>query len=138
MSAEDFPEAGQAILDRVREYRRAARKIVEADWVRTHRRCLALLELAERARAEEDLTVRTWSERSIWEESKEFLGVDDGEPIAPPLSYESSQRRLRNQGLEQCPTCRARIASEEEFDHWARLRLAAAERRDIRDKAVNR
>lgn len=138
MSAGDLPEADQAILDRVREYRLAARKIIEADWVSVHRRCLGLLELQEAARAESDLIVRTWSERGVWEESKEFLGVDDGEPIAPPLSYESSQRRLRNQGLEQCPTCRARIASEEEVDRWARLRLAAAERRDIRDKAVNR
>lgn len=138
MRAEGLAAADQAILDRVREYRRAARKIVEADWVSVHRRCLALVELAERTRAEPDLTVRTWSERSIWEESKQFLGVDDGEPIAPPVSYESAQRRLRNQGLEQCPTCRSRLATEEEFARWSRLRLADAERREICEKAVSR
>ena len=138
MSAEDLPEDGQAILERVREYRLAARKIVEADWVSVHRRCLGLLELQDAARAEPDLTIRTWAERSVWEESKEFLGVDDGEPIAPPVSYESAQRRLRNQGLDQCPTCRSCIATEEEFERWSRLRLTIAERRDIRNKAVNR
>ena len=137
MSSEDLPEAAQAVLDRVREYRHAARKIVEADWVSVHRRCSALLELAERARVETDLTVRTWSERSIWEESKQFLGVDDGEPIAPPASYESAQRQLRNQGLQQCPTCRSRLATEEEFVRWSRLRLADAKRRENREKAVS-
>ena len=138
MSAEDLPEAGLAVLNRVREYRRAAHKIVEAEWVSVHRRCLGLLELQDAARAEADLTIRTWAERAVWEEAKPFLGVDDGEPTAPPVSYESAQRRLRNQGLEQCPTCRSRLATEEEFARWSRLRLADAERREIREKAVSR
>lgn len=138
MSAEDLPDDGQAILERVREYRLAARKIVEAGWVSVHRRCLGLLELQDAARAEPDLIIRTWSERSIWEKSKGFLGVDDGEPVAPPRSYEAAQRQLRDQGLQQCPTCRSHIATEQEFDCWSRLRLADSERRDISNKAVNR
>jgi hypothetical protein len=136
MSAEDLPEDGQAVLDRVREYRRAARKIVETEWASVQRRCLGLLELQDAARAEPDLTIRTWAERSIWEESKEFLGVDDDEPVAPPRSYEAAQRKLRNQQLERCPTCHASIATERDFDRWGRIRQTDAERRDAHDKAV--
>ena len=125
----------KVVLDRVREYRSAARKIVEASGATVHRRCVALVELAERARAETDLTTRTWSERSIWEESRAFLGFGD-EPTTPPAGYESAQRPLRSQGLEQCPTCRSRLATEEDFARWGRLRLADAERRENREKAV--
>jgi hypothetical protein len=71
------------VLDRVREYRVAARKIVRADWVPVKRRCLGLLELADAARAESDLTTRTWAERSIWEESKAFLEMEDTDPVLP-------------------------------------------------------
>ena len=129
---------GEEVLDRVREYRRAARKIVEADWVSVHRRCLGLLDLVDAARSESDPTIRRWAEGAIWEESKRFLGFDDGEPVAPPTSFEAAQRQLRNQGLEQCPTCRSRLATDDDFAHWSRLRLADAQRRDIREKAVNR
>ena len=132
MSADDD------VLDRVRKYRRAARRIVETDWVSVKRRCLGLLELQDAARAEPDLTIRTWAERAVWEEAKPFLGVDDGEPVAPPMSFEAAQRQLRNHGLEQCPTCRSRLATEDDFARWSRLRLAEAQRRDIRQKAINR
>jgi hypothetical protein len=136
MSAEDLPDAGQAVLDRVREYRTAARKIVEAEWATVKRRCLGLLELQDAARAEPDLTVRTWAERAVWEEAKPFLGVGDGEPVAPPRSYEAAQRKLRNQQLERCPTCHASLATEQDFARWARIRKADAERRGAREKAV--
>jgi hypothetical protein len=109
---------------------------VEAEGVSIRRRCLGLLELQDAARSEPDLTTRVWSERAVWEESRPFLGVDDGESVAPPLSYEAAQRRLRTRGYKRCPNCRAALATEQDFDHWSRLRLADAERRDARDKAV--
>jgi hypothetical protein len=124
------------VLDRVREYRVAARKIVGASHVPVKRRCLGLLELADAARAEPDPTVRTWAERSIWEESKAFLGMDDEEPPLPPEGYERRQRRLRLQGEETCSRCLSRIAAEEELARWSRLRRDAAERRDAHEGAI--
>jgi hypothetical protein len=124
------------VLDRVREYRVAARKIVRADWVTVKRRCLGLLELADAARSEPDLTIRTWSERSIWEESKAFLGVDDEELPIPPEGYERRQRRLRLQGEETCSRCLSRIAAEDELRRWSTLRTDAAARRDAREGAI--
>lgn len=128
---------GDVVLERVRQYRVAARKIVQADWVSVRRRCLGLLELQEAARAEPDLVVRTWSERAVWQESRVFLGVDDDEPVPPPRSYEAAQRHLRSRGLEECPTCRSALATEDDFARWSRLRLADAERRQIREKAIS-
>jgi hypothetical protein len=89
-----------AILDRVREYRRAARMAVQAEDHRFQDRCLALVDLAEAARAESDPTVRLWSERAVWEESREFLGMGDDLPEAPPEPFEAAQRRLRSRGLD--------------------------------------
>jgi hypothetical protein len=100
------------------------------------RRCLGLLELADAARAEPDLTIRTWAERSIWEESKAFLGMDDEEPPLPPEGYERRQRRLRLQGEETCSRCLSRVASEEELRRWSRLRTDAAALRDAREGAI--
>lgn len=125
------------VLDRVREYRRAARRIVAAE-ASIQRRCLGLLELQDAARSEPDLTIRTWAERSIWEESKAFLGVDDRDPVAPPRSFEAAQRHLRNRGLDRCPTCHARLATDDDFARWSRIRLADAEQRDAHTKAVGR
>ena len=70
---------GEHVLGRVRRYREAARMTVRAE-ASVRERCLALLEIADMARQESDLTIRTWAERAIWEESKAFLGMDDAEP----------------------------------------------------------
>jgi hypothetical protein len=129
--------AGEAVLDQVREYRLAARRIVEIEYATVQRRCLGLLELQDAAREEPDPIVRVWAERSIWEEAREFLGVYDGEPAAPPISYEAAQRRLRHQGVERCPTCHGSLATEQDFDRWARIRRADAERRDARRQATS-
>jgi hypothetical protein len=123
------------VLVRVAEYRAAARQIVEADHASVIRRCLKLVELASRAREETDDTVRAWAERSIWEESNAFLSIDDDQPIPLP-SYEAAQRQLRLRGYESCPTCRARIATEDELARWSRLRTGIAEQRRIRREAV--
>jgi hypothetical protein len=134
MSAE---AEGDAILACVREYRRAARTIVRTEHATVVRRCEGLLELVDMARQEADLTIRLWSERSIWEESKAFLGMGDEAPPLPPEGYERRQRRLRAEGYETCPHCFARIATGEEQERWSRLRMNAAERRDVREGAVS-
>jgi hypothetical protein len=130
------PDA-ENILDRVHEYRVAARTIVGTEHATIARRCEGLLELVEMARLEADLTIRTWAERSIWEESKAFLGMNDEGPPLPPEGYERRQRRLRAEGYETCPHCFARIATEEEQERWSSLRMDAAERRCVREEAVS-
>ncbi len=136
LSAELSPEAPAAVLDRVREYRRAARKIVGADWVDVARRCAGLLELADAVRSEPDLIVRHWAEGAIWEESKAFLGMADEEQPLPPESYEHRQRRLRLMGEDRCGRCHSVIASEAELARWARLRRDAADRRRVCEEAI--
>ena len=128
--------ADDPVLDRVAEYRAAARTIVRAEHASVKRRCLGLLELVDSARAEPDLTIRAWAERSIWEEAKAFLGMDDEEPALPPEGYERRQRRLRSAGYETCPNCLARLATEDDLRRWSKLRTDAAELRDAREGAV--
>jgi hypothetical protein len=106
------------VLDRVRQYRRAARLAVRADDQTFQRRCLALLDLADAARGERDPTVRTWSERAIWEESKAFLGVDDEDHSFPPEPFERAQRRLRARGFSTCPTFLSTLATDIDFERW--------------------
>ena len=121
-----------AELDRVRQYRRATRIAVQADDHGLQDRYLALMELAEAARAEADPFVRTWSERAIWEESRLFLGVGD-EDAVPPEPYEAAQRKLRARGFSQCPECRAPLATDADFKRWYRMRvdhIADLERRE--------
>ena len=110
------------ILEMVREYRRAARMAVEARAHRFQDRCLALIDLAEAARAKPDLTVRTWAERAVWEESKAFLGMDDDLPEPVPERFEQAQRRLRARGLVACPTCLSTLATDLDFERWHQRR----------------
>ncbi len=120
-------------LEKVREYRRAARLAVEAQDHRFQDRCLALIDLAEAARAESDPTVRLWSERAIWEESKRFLGMDDDLPKPVPEPFERAQRKLRAQGLTSCPTCLSTLATDLDFESWRNRRedyLRALRRRE--------
>ena len=106
------------VLERVREYRRAARMAVDAHDHRYQDRCLALVDLAEAARAESDLTVRTWAERAIWEESRAFLGMDDELPEPVPEPFEAAQRKLHARGLVSCPTCLATLSDERDWERW--------------------
>ncbi len=127
-----------AELDRVRDYRRAARLAVQAEQAALTDRYLALIDLAEYARAEPDLLVRRWAELAIWEESKVFLGVDDEEPEFPPDSYERAQRKLRADGYATCPTCRSALATDEDFARWRWMREAHIRELRVREEAVGR
>jgi hypothetical protein len=121
------------ILDRVREYRVAARMTVRAEDHPFQTRCLLLVDLAEAARAEQDPTVRTWSERAIWEESKGFLGMDDELPEPVPEPFERAQRKLHALGLTSCPTCLSTLATDLDFEIWRNRRedyLRALRRRE--------
>jgi hypothetical protein len=112
-----------AELDRVREYRKAAPVAVRAEEHALQVRYLALIDLVEAARDEADPLVRNWSERAIWEESKQFLGVDDEDHEFPPEPYERAQRKLRSRGYSSCPTCLSVLATDADFVRWADMRL---------------
>jgi hypothetical protein len=121
------------VLEQVREYRSAARLAVRADNHRFQDMCLALIDLAEAARAEPDPIIRTWSERAVWEESKRFLGVDDEEHSVVPEPFERAQRKLRAEGFESCPRCLSRVATSTDFEIWRNQRedyLAELRRRE--------
>jgi L-alanine-DL-glutamate epimerase-like enolase superfamily enzyme len=125
-------------LNRVREYRKAARIAVQADHAELRERYLALIDLAEAARAEPSPLVRTWSERAIWQEAKVFLGIDDGEPEVPPENYERRARALRAEGYERCPRCLSVLATERDLERWAAMRRTYIEELRVREQAVDR
>jgi L-alanine-DL-glutamate epimerase-like enolase superfamily enzyme len=125
-----------AELDRIREYRRAARAVVRADHAELGERYAALIDLAEAARAEPDPLVATWAQRVIWQESAVFLGVDDGEPDCPPENYERRARALRAEGYERCPRCLSVLATDRDLERWAAMRRAHYEELRVREQAV--
>lgn len=128
---------GEAVLARVREYRLAARTIVEAEHVAFNQRAVGLIELREMAEREADPTVAHWSQIAIWHEARSFLGVKDDEPDLPPESFEARHRRLRLvEGRESCPMCYSHIATEDQLVRWSRLRRAEDDRRRVHTAAV--
>lgn len=128
--------ASDEVLARVRRYREAARVAVRTLGADDRDRCLALIEIADMARGEEDPTIRAWGERAIWEESRVFLGMDDREAALPPASFESRVRKLRTDGYVRCPTCSHELPTDDELERWARMRRDAAELRDRREAAL--
>jgi len=123
------------VLARVGRFREAARIAVRAD-APFKEICLVLLDLADMARKEPDLTVRTWAERAVWEESRAFLGMDDDAPAVPPVSYEEKVRALRREGLIRCDRCGHDLPTEEQLERWARMRKDHAETLAARERAV--
>lgn len=122
-------------LELVREYRAAARLAVDAD--RDLRiRLLALFDLVDAARKEEDRALREWIERAIWEEAAPLFGAEDDEPAIPADPVEAAARQLRAQGYAACPSCARPLHDHLDFERWRRIRKAAADRRDARKRAV--
>lgn len=124
------------VLERVGEFRDAARQIVEAD-ADTSRRCLGLLDLVDAARAEADPVVRVWAEGAVWSAAETFL-LADPEAAAVVESWEAAQRRLRARGYVSCPECRAHIATDEELEQLAASRSSKRTKRPASVSAGNR
>lgn len=123
-------------LELVREYRRAARMAVDATDKPLGRRLIALLDLADAARSEQDAWTREMAEQALWEEARPLLGAEGDEPAIPGDPVEVAARQLRARGYESCPTCARRLHGAMDCERWRRIRLADAERRDARRKAV--
>lgn len=128
--------ADEEALDRVREYRRAARMAVEAD-VEWTTKALALLDVADMARREPDPVTRLWCERVIWAEAEPFLF---DEPIDRTVgdAWERAQRKMRAAGYEACPRCRGRIATQDELEQMALRREQRIRDLEVRQRAVDR
>jgi hypothetical protein len=129
-------EVQRRTLDRIHEYREAARLAVEAD-ADEQTRQLALLDLVDHLRkTEPDALVVRWGEVAIWSECADFLGMGDSEPWTPPPSFDATIRRLRAQGLVACSRCHQRLPEEADLERWSRRRADASQRRDVRKGAV--
>lgn len=127
--------AAAGFLERLGEYRRAARTAVHAAApVKT--RCLALLDLGAAARAEEERTARDWAERAVWEEARDLLGHGEPPPELPGDPYERRARQLRAQGYSRCPRCLAELPGDVELERWAELRRVHREQVEARERAV--
>ena len=123
------------LLDRVDEYRRAARRAVEAVEAPLKRRYLALLDLADAARAERDPTLRLWAERVIWSESEVFL-LGEEDDIEGPDRWEEKQLALRRAGETACSRCGSRIATPGDIAMMRRRRAERQADRKTRSGAV--
>lgn len=123
------------VLDRVAEFRKAARIAVDSP-SELRKRLLALIEIMDMARREPDPVVARWSELAIFEESRPLLGMDDEALTVPAEPYSRAQRRLRSQGYATCPECRSSLATEAQLDSWSDLRRAESDRLAMRERAV--
>lgn len=127
--------AADDVLGRIGRFREAARMAVDSG-AEVKDICLALLDLADMARAESDPVVARWSELAIWQEAAGFLGVDDEQPTFPPANFEQRTRRLRADGYTRCPTCLHDLPTDADLERWSRMRSARAEQLAARKGAV--
>lgn len=121
-------------IEEVQGYRRAARRIVRDRHRATRDRLIALVKLAEKARAESALP--DWCQRAIWEESAEFL---EGRSRPVPLAADPVERACRlllSKGLLRCPTCERPLPDEATLDRWRSQQLAALYEAHVREQAV--
>ena len=121
-------------IEEVQRYRRAARRIVRDRDTAKRDRLLALVRLAEKARAEGALP--EWCQRAIWEEAAEFV---EGRSRPAPLSPDPVERACRillRKGLVRCPTCQRPLPDETTLDRWRAERLAALYEAHIREQAT--
>lgn len=133
--ARSMSAARVALLRRLAEYRRAARRAATAG-APLRQRLLALMDLAAAARREDDPMLRRWAERVIYEEARPLL--EDPEDGGPGDAWERAQRRLRADGHVLCPTCHSPLASDLTLERFQRRREAMVRREAVRAGAVER
>jgi hypothetical protein len=125
-----------AVLDRIREFRIAARHAVESTDAGDKQQLLALMDLADLVRREPDRTTRLWAERVIWAEAASFILEEE-----PPIfgdRWERAQRELRLGGYEKCPRCLSQVQTLEQLDREQRRRLERIQEHERKLEAVDR
>jgi hypothetical protein len=124
------------ILDRIREYRIAARHAVEATDAGDVGKCLALVKLGDLARSEPDLTTRVWAERAIWAEAESFLLGEERHLVGDP--WEQRQRQLRAGGYDRCPRCLSHVLTPDELESEQRKRDVRIAQLERKQQAIHR
>jgi hypothetical protein len=127
----DRLSAQEEALDRLAKYRAAARMAAEADHP-LKLRLMALMDLIDAARSEEDEFVRSSAEAGVWEEARSLFGAQGDEPSIPTDPVELAARQLRAKGEATCPTCARPLHDELDFARWRALRQLERERLEAR------
>jgi hypothetical protein len=121
-------------MERVGIYRAAFRQILRHGGLDTEERIQALVNLAGHARSERygDLIVRVMLAELEWsidrDEVESARTCDD--------EMERAARKLRSEGRQKCPTCRAFLSMLVDWDYWRSLREAAIREAEARDGAA--
>lgn len=122
-------------IDEVQALRRAARRLVRREDLDHRTKCVAIVELGQRA----DRSAWPWAASSaVWSEVRDFLGYP-----APSLSnllpedpVEAACRALRREGRARCPSCRRVLPTDAELERWSILRAAAVDEARRKEAAV--
>jgi hypothetical protein len=109
-------------LERVAEFREAARKILRSD-LTTESRTTALVRLYRKAKAEPwaDLIVGAIVAELTWSIDRD--DVIERESAGEPM--ERAHRSLRGRGYDRCPECRCELSRELDWSVWRQIREAA-------------
>jgi hypothetical protein len=122
-------------LERVRQFRQAARQILRQRWIETaDDRTPALLNLVRRARQERysDLIIRAITAEVLWSIDRE--DVSETRYLADPL--ERRHRQMRAEGFAACPRCLSPLSTALEWQAWHELREGAIRELEAREVAV--
>ena len=121
-------------MERVGTYRAAFRQILRHEGLDTPERIRALVNLAGHARRERfaDVIVRSMLAELEW--SIDADDVQAQRTIGDEM--ERAARKLRSEGLQNCPTCRTFLSTEVDWDHWRSLREQAIAQAEAREGAA--
>jgi hypothetical protein len=121
-------------LHEIRAMRRTTRAIVGDEALTVSEKCLALLELGERARLAK---LPRFAASAVWAEARTFLGDPDPDPWPRPADgLERACRRLRASGLVRCPTCEQELPGNLDLERWSAIRALEVEKTRARERAV--
>lgn len=101
-------------LEQIRHWETSTRLVADDPTMTLRGKCLALLEMAFRARRSE---LAAFLERAVWNGCRHLFE----EEVEIPRDLINAIRRLRHQGHERCPECRRDLPSHKELDRWREL-----------------
>jgi len=122
----------ESLLETVRGFRRAARRIVRSTRPREER-LLDLIRLGVRARRS---PLPDWCQAIVWLEAAAFIrGEPEFDPVQVGNPREDAIRRQHAKGHVRCETCLQRLPTDEELDRTRHDRREELERRRLLERA---
>jgi hypothetical protein len=120
-------------LERVAEFREAARRILRSDLTKESR-TTALMRLYARAKDEPlaDLIIPSVVAELAW-------SIDRDDVIELKSAgdlMERAHRSLRSRGYARCPECRCELSRELDWDYWRQVRTSAVDEFEARERPV--